>query len=66
MSLKLNKNLNIEELKKSFQENNFISINNFLEPESAEKIYNFLNTMNESWWANSTTIDSNKMEYSRN
>lgn len=44
-------------------QNNFISIQNLLEPESAEKIYNFLNTMNESWWANSTTIDTNKLEY---
>lgn len=63
MEFIISSNLNIENLKTEFKENKFVSIKNFLEIESAEKIYNFLNTMNETWWSNSTNILEDKVEY---
>lgn len=55
----INPNLNVEELQKDFKENRSIQIFDFLTQESAETIYNFLNSdMPEDWWYTSILANS--------
>jgi Rps23 Pro-64 3,4-dihydroxylase Tpa1-like proline 4-hydroxylase len=49
----------IKNIKSDYEKNKIIYLNNFLDNVSAEKIYNFLNTMPEDWWYSFFNIQSN-------
>ena len=52
MLFKINPKLNLKKLAKQYAKNKKIVIENFLEEESAEVLYNFLNRdMPEDWWS---------------
>lgn len=51
MKFQINPNLDIDSLKKTFQQNKKVVIDNFLDYESAETLYNFFaHDIPEEWW----------------
>lgn len=46
----INKDLNIRELKYQFLKNGIVTINDWLDEEYAEKLWNHLNSMPQDWW----------------
>ena len=64
---KINKNLDIKKLKNDFKKNDAITIENFLDINDADRLYNFLaKEMPEDWWYASCLISkSGKPEFFR-
>jgi SM-20-related protein len=57
--MKINQNLVLEKFKKDYYENKIVQIENFLEEQSAQKIFSFLNSdMQEDWWSRSVHINT--------
>jgi len=57
--MNINQNLNLTVLRKEFNEKKIVQVENFLEKESAEKIFSFLNSdMKEDWWSRSILINT--------
>lgn len=46
----INKDLNVRELKYEFLKNGIVTIENWLDPVYAEKLWNHLDTMPKDWW----------------
>lgn len=59
--MKINQKLDLINLSKEFAEKKIVQLENFLEKESAEKIFSFLNSdMPEDWWSRSIYINTKK------
>jgi SM-20-related protein len=57
--MKINQNLVLEKFQQEYSEKKIVQIENFLEDESAEKIFSFLNGgMQEDWWSRSIFVNT--------
>jgi Rps23 Pro-64 3,4-dihydroxylase Tpa1-like proline 4-hydroxylase len=56
----------MEDLKKIYQEEKIIEIENFLSSENSNNIYDFLDNIPDNWWSRSINIQSNDFQNVQN